>query len=72
MPLSRNDPINLALDGCFGKAARRDTEALLANLAEDITMQLLSMGSRFADKQAIANHFDDSRCRRFHRNRRCG
>ncbi|QLC25599.1 nuclear transport factor 2 family protein [Parasphingopyxis algicola] len=59
MPLSRNALIDLAVDGYFGNVGRRDIAALLGNMAEDVSMQVPSMGIRFADKQAIADHFDD-------------
>ncbi|MEO1168618.1 MAG: nuclear transport factor 2 family protein [Pseudomonadota bacterium] len=59
MTLSRDALIDLAVDGYFGNVGRRDITALLGNMAEDVSMQVPSMGIRFADKQAIADHFDD-------------
>ncbi|QLC22658.1 nuclear transport factor 2 family protein [Parasphingopyxis sp. CP4] len=59
MPLTREALINLAVDGYFGNVGRRDIAALLDNLADGVAMAVPSLGIRFRDKQAIADHFVD-------------
>lgn len=58
-PLTREQLIETTVDGYFGNVGRRTIAPLLDNLADSVSMIVPSMGIAFADKQAIADHFDD-------------